>query len=211
MSTGAVRRTVRSLHPGMTAAWHPRSNVGCVSLIWGQRPSLSNHLVFGGGSGWHKAEGGVGHHAGNSPPIRPPREEVESRRGDGGWLKIEMGPRKGVSGGPTAKGVWLGPELVSPSSAAHIQAALWEQAVRQEGEQVSNKGQMELPLWVGGRAGSAGRAHPWLIWGKPAICWAHTEPSSAEVPPPGKWSFKGGCMPASCSIGKKQGHDAQTD
>ena len=136
MSTGAVRRTVSSLHPGMTAAWHPRSNVGCVSLIWGQRPSLSNHLVFGGGSGWHKAEGGVGHHAGNSPPIRPPREEVESRRGDGGWLKIEMGPRKGVSGGPTAKGVWLGPELVSPSSAAHIQAALWEQSC------------LPSPLWV---------------------------------------------------------------
>lgn len=48
MSTGAVRRTESSLHPGMTAAWHPRSNVGRVSLIWGQRPSLSNHLVSGG-------------------------------------------------------------------------------------------------------------------------------------------------------------------
>ena len=98
-----------------------------------------------------------------------------------------------------------------PSSAAHIQAAPQEQAVRRERGQVSNKGQMELPLWVGGGAGSAGRAHPWLIWGKPAICWAHTEPSSAKVPSPGKWSFKGGCMPASCSMGKKQGHDAQID
>lgn len=153
----------------------------------------------------------MGHHAGNSPPIRPPREETESRRGDGGQLKIETGPRKGVSGSPTAEGVWLGPELVSASPAAHIQAAPREQAVRRERGQVSNKGQMELPLWAGGGAGSAGRAHPWLIWGKPAICWAHTEPSSAEVPPPGKWSFKGGCMPASCSTGKKQGHDAQTD
>lgn len=47
MSTEAVRRTVSSLHPGMTAAWHPRSNVRHVSLIWGQRPSLSSHLVSG--------------------------------------------------------------------------------------------------------------------------------------------------------------------
>ena len=141
----------------------------------------------------------------------PQKRRRKVGRGDRGWLKIEMGPKEGVSGGPTAKGVWLGSELVPPSSAAHPQAAPREQAVRREGGQVSNKGQMELPLWVGGGAGSAGRAHPWLIWGKPDICWAHTEPSSAEVPPPGKWSFMAGCMPASSSMGKKQGHDAQTD
>lgn len=77
---------------------------------------------------------------------------------------------------------------------------------------------MELPLWgdrvgvgSGGAAGSSGRGHPWLIWRKPAICWAHGEPSSAEVPPPGKWSFKGWCLPASSFMGKLQGRDVQTN
>ena len=90
--------------------------------------------------------------------------------------------------------------------------------MRSEWGQVTNKGQMELPLWggrvgvgSGGAAGSAGRGHPWLIWGKPAICWAHGEPSSAEVPPPGKWSFKGWCLPASSFMGKLQGRGVQTD
>lgn len=90
------------------------------------------------------------------------------------------------------------------------------------GRQVSNKGRVELLLWgkgvgvgAGGwvAAGLAGSGHPWLLWGKPAICWAHGEPSSAAGPPPGKQSFNGQCLPASSSTAEKeqQGCDAQTD
>ena len=141
----------------------------------------------------------------------PKKSRRKVGRGDRGRLKIEMGPQEGVSGGPRAKGVWLGSELVSPSSAAHppgSPSGTGSEKGGGTGEQQRANGTSSL----GGRQGGlSGRAHPWLIWGKPAICWAHTEPSSAEVPPPGKWSFMAGCMPASCSMGKKQGHDAQTD
>ena len=44
-----------------------------------------------------------------------PREETESQWGDRSWLKIETEHRKGASGSSTAKGGWLGSELVSAS------------------------------------------------------------------------------------------------
>ena len=49
---------------------------------------------------------------------------------------------------------------------------------------------------TGSQAGAAGRGHPRLIWRKPAICWAR------EVPPPGKWNFRGRCLPASSFLGE---------
>lgn len=115
------------------------------------RPSLSGTRLASG-----EAMVGTRWGWGSSCPQLPPRQTPEHR--DRTWGRSDPGSLAGVS-------------ACAPNSARP--ATLHSRPLS---ELASPRGWREA-LW----AGAAGSGHPWLIWGKPAICWAHGDPSTGSA------------------------------